>query len=158
MLPCVGSWIGFLSCVEKKTVFYTSADQVQKLKYLSNTILFSGLYNLLQHPLGNWMDKLNDAYDVPLCYTTVRTGCRSISSVRITFRRYHERIALWDHRTALWARLWPALTKTADEWRRNFEKFERFKFNCLRRFKTERNTRRILGINCEQWKERNICW
>ena len=42
--------------------------------------------------------------------------------MRITLRRYHERIALWDHRTALWARLRPALTKTADEWTRNFEK------------------------------------
>ena len=72
--------------------------------------------------------------------------CRSTSSVCMTFRRYRERIALWDHRTTLWARLRPALTKTADEWMRNFEKFERFKFNCFRRFKTERNTRRILGI------------
>ena len=75
--------------------------------------------------------------------------CRSTSSVRMTFRRYRERIALWDHRTTLWARLRPALTKTADEWTRNlekFENFERFKFNCFRTFKTERNTRRILGI------------
>ena len=73
-------------------------------------------------------------------------GADQFSSVRITFRRYHERIALWDHRTALWARLRPALTKSADEWTGNFGKFERFKFNCFRRFKTERNTRRILGL------------
>ena len=31
--------------------------------------------------------------------------CRSTSSVRMTFRRYCERIALWDHRTTLWTRL-----------------------------------------------------
>ena len=44
--------------------------------------------------------------------------CRSTSSVRMTFRRYRERTALWDHRTTLWARLRPALTKAADEWTR----------------------------------------
>ena len=40
----------------------------------------------------------------------------------MTFRRYHELIALWDHHTVLWAHLWEVLTKSADEWTVKFSK------------------------------------
>ena len=72
--------------------------------------------------------------------------CRSSFSVRITFRRQHERIALWDHHTALWARLRAVLTKSADEWTGKFEKLQNFKRS--RNFSAGNRTKAILVQNC----------
>ena len=125
-------------------IFYTSADQVKKFKYLSNRIIFSSLYDLIKHPLGEWMDKLDDAYYVHLHCTTIRTGCRSSSPVLLHALRFAGTTRVLH--IALWARLRAVLTKSADEWTGKFEKFE--KFERSRNVSAGNLTKAILVQNC----------
>ena len=126
-------------------IFYTSADQVKKFKYLSNRIIFSSLYDLIKHPLGEWMDKLDDAYYVHLHCTTIRTGCRSSSPVLLHALRFAGTTRVLH--IALWARLRAVLTKSADEWTGKFVKFKKFE-GYRNFFFTVNLTNAILVQNC----------